>query len=761
MKINLLIAFSLVIGSLFSQQGDGGFPPSAKFPFEPEIPKVSFAQPDLVGLAIEDTERDAKGEGPWRFGYINSTHLTLDNSGAWFQLANGAKVWMLELACENALTVNLTFKNSFIPEGNELFVYAPDRSVILGKFTQRHLVNGALGAELIQGSRTIVEYYVAPHNENNVGQIQIAEVVHGYRTIEGYKRAFGDAGACNMNINCPDGLMFYKQRNSTVMLVSGSNGFCTGALINNTNNDGKPYVLTARHCGNSGFENWIFRFNWQSEDCNNPTSSPGFQSLSGAVNRAGSLNNTFDMRLVEITGGLENGTVPASYNPFFAGWDNSGVVPSNTFCVHHPNGDIKKIAFDDHPPVITQAMGSNVPNSVWEVVWDRNTTTEPGSSGSPLFDNYGRIIGQLWGGGASCSQLNSPDYYGRLSMSWNPENSTPDQQLKHWLDPNDSGVTFINGFPESDPPELDAGIVPSSNWALNGAICASSVTPIFNLINFGSENITNAVINYSFNSGSTQEYAWTGDLAYGQMATITLPTQNLASGNYEFNATLVSINGQNDENSNNNQINSSFSFIENGFNVNMTLTLDCYGTETTWRLLNVNQTEVLASGGPYSASFFNQTTVNQTWCLAEDCYVFEINDSDGDGLSGGGFCPFIGSLSIAEGSTTLAQISSSDANFGSQKKFVICLGEATNRLDELNHFQVNLYPNPVEETLNVNFNQSGFKLIQVFSASGILIFDEESNNLKWSFDTKGLAPGLYFIQVKFGNVVQTLKFSKQ
>ena len=47
---------------------------------------------------------------------------------------------------------------------------------------------------------------------------------------------------------------------------------------------------------------------------------------------------------------------------------------------------------------------------------DRNTTTEPGSSGS-LFDENHRIIGQLWGGGASCSNLNSPDYYGRVSNS--------------------------------------------------------------------------------------------------------------------------------------------------------------------------------------------------------------------------------------------------------------------------------------------------------------------------------------------------------
>src|SRR5690606_5514370 len=116
-----------------------------------------------------------------------------------------------------------------------------------------------------------------------------------------------------------------------------------------------------------------------------------------------------DMCLVEITGGLVGGTVPASFNPYFSGWDNTGTIPTSTVCIHHPNGDIKKISFDDNPALISQGMGSSESNATWTVQWDRNTTTEPGSSGSPLFDQNHRIIGQLWGGGASCSALNSPD----------------------------------------------------------------------------------------------------------------------------------------------------------------------------------------------------------------------------------------------------------------------------------------------------------------------------------------------------------------
>ena len=44
------------------------------------------------------------------------------------------------------------------------------------------------------------------------------------------------------------------------------------------------------------------------------------------------------------------------------------------------------------------------------------TNTEPGSSGSPLFDQNRRIIGTLHGGFAACSN-NQSDWYGRFSVT--------------------------------------------------------------------------------------------------------------------------------------------------------------------------------------------------------------------------------------------------------------------------------------------------------------------------------------------------------
>jgi hypothetical protein len=400
MKLFYTFFILLSTSFLFAQiQGNGGLPLSVKQTIDQKaIQEWTFAQPDIAALKAEDALVDDQGIAPWRFGFNNHTNLNTSNAGTWFDLPNGAKLWLLKLKCPGALTVNLTFEQTMIPEGNQLFAYNPSKDFILGSFTQQHIYDGQLGTELIPGEVAILEYYIAPNNE--VGNIGLSIVTHGYRTANEFvEKAFGSSASCNMNVNCNDGLPWSQQRQSAVMLVSGSSGFCSGALINNTLNDGKPYVLTANHCY-SNPANWIFRFNWQAADCINPASSPSFQSLSGAVLRA--RRTPSDFCLVEITGGLVNGSVPPDYNPYFSGWDNSGAIPTSAVSIHHPSGDIKKISFDDNPLTISQGMGSTEANSTWTLGWDRNTTTEGGSSGSPLFDQNHRIIGQLWGGGASC-----------------------------------------------------------------------------------------------------------------------------------------------------------------------------------------------------------------------------------------------------------------------------------------------------------------------------------------------------------------------
>ena len=71
---------------------------------------------------------------------------------------------------------------------------------------------------------------------------------------------------------------------------------------------------------------------------------------------------------------------------------------------------------------------AQAPERYHEIHWQEGTT-EPGSSGCPLFTRGNPlIIGQLYGGYASCSAANEPDYFGRFDVTY--------PVIEKWLSPS-------------------------------------------------------------------------------------------------------------------------------------------------------------------------------------------------------------------------------------------------------------------------------------------------------------------------------------
>ena len=747
MNYQWLLFFMLSSFLLFGQQGDGGSPKGINYVHKAykQIDHHFFEQPDIEKLRAEDRINDSLKTGPWRFGYNNKTSLDLNNAGTWFTNAHGDQIWLLALSCEDAKTINLSFRNTSIPQGNELFVYNEDKSFILGKFTQRHLFEGSLGTELVPGEKVIVEYFVPAHNTDHIGSLEISRVTHGYRRAGEYRqKAFGSSGACNMNVNCPDGSTWQNQRNSVVMLVSGGNGFCTGALINNTLNDGTPYVLTANHCY-SDPSTWVFRFKWQSDDCPNPGSSPSFESLSGSTLRA--RRTPSDMMLVEITGGLSNGTVPQLHNPYFSGWNNSDTPPTSTVGIHHPSGDIKKISFDDDASSAVQEMGSSEPESSWEVVWDRNTTTEGGSSGSPLFDQDQRIIGQLWGGQASCGNLTGKDWYGRVHKSWNPTGSSNSEQLEHWLDPNGTGAEFIDGYdPYFNP--LDYDVAAINLAGVDGIICGDASWPYLTIRNNGLETITSIDIIYSYN-GNQQTMSWTGNLTSMQTEVVALPYFGSQNNNNSITVELVNPNGQTDEDPTNNELSSGYVAIIEGERINMDLTMDCYAQETSWYVEDDNG-DIWYEGDGYESPGNDTLHIFESFCLLEGCYKLVIEDSYGDGMNGSTInqCDYDGSMQLTRetNGALLDELTEADSDFGNSITFNFC-AENTAGVEELEAAKIVVYPNPNKGLFKIRLPFSGKKKVALLNVAGKALKEIKTTAEMTTLGYEGLASGVYFVLI--------------
>ncbi len=432
--------FILPAPTVYSQLSKPGVPPGIQQDTLPgDVLYEQLPPVDTAGLLEEDLVTDAVGSMPWRFGKNIVVDLHPDNAGRWHTLSDGRRVWRLGIASPGAYSLNLTFDDYHLPPGAELYVFTPCHEYVLGAFT--HLNNqddGWFATTLVPGDSLVVEY-TESHDVAFPGRLNLHTVTHGYRDALDYTKAFGQSGWCNINVACDEGLGWDDQIRSVVMLLTGSNAFCSGVLINNTSNDARPFLLSASHCyrNPSAVVAW---FNWQSETCEDPLIPPPYDALSGAQQRA--RNNLSDFWLLEL-----NHEVPESYNPYFAGWNRTmqEAIDDIVVGIHHPRGDIKKISYSlsgVQASSYTGFAGSGTTH--WRIRWDGGTTTEIGSSGSPIFDSQGRILGQLHGGQAACGNT-LPDWYGRFGTSWTG-NGTEENSLQYWLDPAGLDVEAIGGL---------------------------------------------------------------------------------------------------------------------------------------------------------------------------------------------------------------------------------------------------------------------------------------------------------------------------
>lgn len=294
----------------------------------------------------------------------------------------------------------------------------------------------------------------------------VFESINGARVtavwqLEKQTTDFGTSGSCNVNARCPEGDNYQLQRRAVVRMnvpIGGFIYYCTGAMINNTAMDKKPYLLSAEHCvlddndviiDSAALASIIFRFNWESPTCANPSSQTGLpnQIVTGGRLRARSNDGGgatgSDMLLLELA--IQP---PASYNVFYAGWNRSNIPALGGAGIHHPSGDIKKIS--TFTMTLQSGTFQQAAGAFWLVNWvatqSGHGVTEGGSSGSPLFNSAGEIVGTLTGGSASCNFRTGTDFYGKFWYHWDKNGTTNNRQLKPWLDPLNTGVTSLAGL---------------------------------------------------------------------------------------------------------------------------------------------------------------------------------------------------------------------------------------------------------------------------------------------------------------------------
>ncbi|MGC6487480.1 MAG: trypsin-like peptidase domain-containing protein [Planctomycetota bacterium] len=434
------------------------------------VAAVTLPVLDREQIAAEDNARVSNGQ-PARFAIPNDVSISPDTHGTWEVLDAKWSLWRLRVRCPNADHINFGFGSFSMPGGGRMQLYSSDGVSILRPFdSSDHQPSGQLWTPVVFGKDVTCEVYV-PTTAIPQLQLDLVQISSGYRFFGAGPTALSNndgSGPCNIDVNCSQGVGWENEISSVAAYSTGGAIFCTGAMINNTAQDGRNFFLTANHCGIGPGQasSLVCYWNYENTACGG-NNAPLNQFTTGATYRASW--STSDFTLVEL-----NSTPNPAWGVTYAGWNRGAATSPNATAIHHPSGDAKKISFENQPTTHTSYGGSS-PNSngthVRVADWDLGTT-EPGSSGSPLFDNNHRIIGQLHGGAAACGN-NSPDWYGRFFRSWTGGN-TSNSRLSNWLDPTGSGALVVDTLGGS------AGGVVASATAY-GAGCYSSFGTISEL----------------------------------------------------------------------------------------------------------------------------------------------------------------------------------------------------------------------------------------------------------------------------------------
>ncbi|MEZ7942153.1 MAG: MopE-related protein, partial [Flavobacteriales bacterium] len=509
-----------------------------------------------------------------------------------------------------AQALNFLYDHFYLATNSILHIYSADKSMVLGGFTSANNKSSELFASgNILGESVVIELF-EPLSDYGQNRVSIEKIGYVYRNafaeVNGEFRG-GGSGSCEVNVACSEGDSWTDEEKGVVRILLTSNqgqGWCSGSLINNTSLNCAPYILTAWHCGLDSspaqYNQYIYYFNYQTGSCGGSSAS-GTQSITGSTRIAysndGGGNSGSDFLLTEI-----DSDIPTSINAYYNGWNAVNTASSGGVGIHHPAGDYKKISTYTSNLVSTSWL--NASNSHWRVIWSATENghgvTEGGSSGSPIFNDDGLIIGQLTGGSSFCSSPNSPDLYGKMSYNWTSNGNQNFEQLKLFLDPTNSGLLTLDG--------------------------------------------TYAPCNDPTISGCTDPEA----LNYDSEAEI-----DDGSCNYPCLAAAVTLS----------------------------FTLDCYGSETSWQLIN-NSNEIIyeVNENTYDGAEGNAQVGGSNdeveLCISAECYTLILNDSYGDGFFGSQWtnCGLDGDLVITD-ANGLILFDLSDPDFGESISIDFCLAE--------------------------------------------------------------------------------------
>lgn len=331
----------------------------------------------------------------------------------------GGFVWTAGVRAPGATAMRVRVTGLDLPEGAELFVYNLAGQAF-GPYTGRGpLGTGDLFSNTVFGERLVLQLrqsagaaavpafriqeagvlgkrFLAPrYNPSGAFDGNDVQAIAKASNLCSYNADCIVNAACSTSSSVVNGA---KEAVASILFASGASQYiCTGGLIADSDTATIiPYFLTANHCISSSGEAssletyFDYTTTCSSPNCTQPYNNTG--NTVGSTIKATSSNTDFTLLQLSAVPDSPNG------NETYLGWSSTAIANTNNvqlYRISHPSGAPQ--AYSEQRVDTSKGTCRTLPRGNFIYSTDNLGGTEGGSSGSPVVNGSGQIVGQLYG----------------------------------------------------------------------------------------------------------------------------------------------------------------------------------------------------------------------------------------------------------------------------------------------------------------------------------------------------------------------------
>jgi hypothetical protein len=319
-------------------------------------------------------------------------------------------VWAAAVRSDGALAVRVHFTDFSIPSDAEAYVFG-----VGGEAHGPYLGRGPNGTgdfwshSIHADTAIVLVRYFGPGGAEGISgmSLRISDVGHVGADFPAFWTDNNTAAFCAYNEPCIENASGHNAPGAAedavalMRYISGAFIYiCSGGLLADTDAGSDiPYFLTANHCisKNNEAANLETYFQYQASSPSGCLDDPFFDSFPSGLSTLGSSivakNRTSDYTLLQLSEQPPSGSA-------FLGWDASTDVANSNgtslYRISHPAGAPQ--SYSEHTVDTSAPTCGSWPRGNWIYSRDDVGGTEGGSSGSPVVNGAGQVVGQLSGG---------------------------------------------------------------------------------------------------------------------------------------------------------------------------------------------------------------------------------------------------------------------------------------------------------------------------------------------------------------------------